>query len=721
MGLHGVADTLDAARAVLRISDLVSIKIRPVLWHTNDDFQSSGMFDPEYQATLASLIAAGYRRTGIELLNGRTAWFLKDVRSPLRAVFVLHETGGEFVVEQRNASRAEERFQELVDTVVKVVSDQDRLDAFSDAPNVRVNGTDAINIELRTPRTSSLLRSITLPADLEKGPFIAIADLKHVPSLSAFETFSDAPGVIIRAAHISGVAGGSEIHPPDPPRHPYALIRCPKRVVAGVPFDLVVGLAGEKQANVTGDHLSRPPGSEGPYTLTVQIAADRFDVLPGETSLKLTMEVTADRPNPVRALKLVPRAGGADEEERMITVFYSVRGQPMGFGACTVTVAPHGEATEPEDVEVSVSAYEAQNTFDLTIQIVRLDGAGRIAWSFISPHIDTPSVPEETTLEDPKEFARLLIDDIATKKQPQLWYSLIGQARIIASAMAPGFKDVWSRFVAKVQAKGIAVPRVLILSDEPYVPWELAEVEPRIDQSAGPFLGAQTYVGRWMLRGLAVLPPAELHVGPMRAIWGVYTGKDGWRRLQASEEEGEALENSPYNAKKIDATIDAITSYVASDPADSVLHFALHGIYDPNTTDDGLKLVDGNTLDSQTVTGFDFPKKPFVFLNACQVGAGSKVLGQYGGLAHAFLRAGARAVVAPLWSVDDRIAKDIALDFHRRIRAGAAPAQILRDARARFSKTGDDQATYLAYQFFGSPNLSYEADLGQPDAAQGAP
>ena len=52
------------------------------------------------------------------------------------------------------------------------------------------------------------------------------------------------------------------------------------------------------------------------------------------------------------------------------------------------------------------------------------------------------------------------------------------------------------------------------------------------------------------------------------------------------------------------------------------------------------------------------PRPMFVFLNACQVGAGQRVLGDYAGLATAFLSAGAAGVVAALWNVHDLAARE---------------------------------------------------------------
>jgi CHAT domain-containing protein len=118
-------------------------------------------------------------------------------------------------------------------------------------------------------------------------------------------------------------------------------------------------------------------------------------------------------------------------------------------------------------------------------------------------------------------------------------------------------------------------------------------------------------------------------------------------------------------------------------------------------------LTDGQTLDPFAVEGSDLGKAPFVFLNACQVGAGNKILGSYGGMAAAFLDAGAAGVVAPLWSVKDTIARDIAESFYRQTADGTVgPAAALREARKGFAAGPQAQsATYLAYQFFGHPAL----------------
>ena len=64
------------------------------------------------------------------------------------------------------------------------------------------------------------------------------------------------------------------------------------------------------------------------------------------------------------------------------------------------------------------------------------------------------------------------------------------------------------------------------------------------------------------------------------------------------------------------------------------------------------------------------------------------------------------AGVAPLWSIDDAIARQIAVRFYERALRGEAPAEILRTERAAFRDAPETiSSTYLAYQFFGHPGL----------------
>ena len=139
----------------------------------------------------------------------------------------------------------------------------------------------------------------------------------------------------------------------------------------------------------------------------------------------------------------------------------------------------------------------------------------------------------------------------------------------------------------------------------------------------------------------------------------------------------------------------------------------MHGIYDPTSTLNGLVLTDGLALTPEQVRAQHLKQAPFVFLNACQVGNGDRVLGDYAGMAEAFLYAGAAGVVAPLWSIDDTVAREIALRFYESAFSGESPAEILRRERSAFTDSPDTlSATYLAYLFYGHPSMKLSRSGG---------
>lgn len=129
-----------------------------------------------------------------------------------------------------------------------------------------------------------------------------------------------------------------------------------------------------------------------------------------------------------------------------------------------------------------------------------------------------------------------------------------------------------------------------------------------------------------------------------------------------------------------------------SDTTATVLHFACHGLLDeafplesalaltiPEQPTAGAgngllqawEIFEGVRLDADLVT-----------LSACQTALGAELGGEgLVGLTRAFQYAGARTVVATLWSVSDRITAELMAAFYRRLRGGEDVAGALRGAQ----------------------------------------
>lgn len=508
--------------------------------------------------------------------------------------------------------------------------------------------------------------------------------------------------------------------PADPPRTAYARLDAPEVVVAEKEVQVAIGLGEKPTPGVIGGPMTRPETSVGPYTLTVQLVAEGFRLREGET-WRRELPVTAEAPWPEALFHLTPEPQEQEDRARSLQAFYEVAGQTMGMAFRPMVVKRSAEeemAGSPELIwrpGVDLAIPTDMSAPDLEVRILLdPDHDGRLLWTFASRHgLDLPDEAVRTDIgNDPKGFARQLVDSVSAREgKPRIDRFLAGIGDSIA-AKIPGV--FWSLF-RKVAARAGGPPDVLILSAEPYVPWELAKVDdPLIDPESPPFLAAQANVGRWVLPRQDTSagsrqrprqpPPREVGVSAMVVVTGVYD-RPGWSRLKEAEAEAEELRER-FKATPVNAAAAPVFECLDGTPPADLLHFAVHGTYDPGGLQDGLMLVDGETLNPFEVQGTPLDRAPFVFLNACQVGAGNKVLGDYSGMAAAFLVAGASGVVAPLWSVKDTIARQIALSFYQKTAEGMSPAAALREARRSFlAENGAPSATWLAYQFFGHPSL----------------
>ena len=564
----------------------------------------------------------------------------------------------------------------------------------------------------------------------EIGDAVAGA-LAHARAGGAAPAGTGAAGTV--AAGASGTAaagsGAAAASPPsaasiddrDPPRSAYARLSCPDAVVAEIPFGVVVGLAEQLDRRVFGDTLLRPESSHGPYTMTIQLIADGMRLARSDATWRVDLPVTADEPYPAVTIDLVPDAQDEPVRASSIRAMYSIDGNPIGLAIRSVAIVRTKEliAAAPTPAPapgVDLALPSGQVAPDLTVRIERAGpgSGGRLLFQMLAadPSIDTPdaALPVDIGEEPAADLQQISGEMQAVEGRPTQFAAMRGIALTIADRMPLEFWNVL-RAVAALHPE--RAPTILFLSAEPYVPWELALVDPPLDATLPPFLSAQATVGRWVLgqRRPPLPPPMTLTVKGLAAVSGIYE-LPGWQRLLSAEAEAADLVND-HRAAPIDADTAAVLDLLRGKPAADVIHFAVHGTSDAAPDQDGLVLVDGTTLDPLVVLGTPLHGRPFVFLNACQVAQGDQLLGDQAGLAAAFLSAGASAVIAPLWSIDDELARQIAARFYQRALHGDPPAEIMRTERAAFL---DDPATvsstYMAYQYFGHPGLRLEVPDG---------
>ena len=499
----------------------------------------------------------------------------------------------------------------------------------------------------------------------------------------------------------------------DPPRSAHARLEAPDAVVAGQAFELVVGLAEQADRAVISEPLVRPATSIGAYTITIQVIADGFSLAQATDSWRVNLPVTADRPYPAAIIHLVPHGQAEPVRPASIRAMFSIDGHPIGLAIRPVAVvreaallseAPAPPAEPGWDMSLPSGAIAP----DLTVRIERAESqsSGRLLVQLLTadPTIPVPDAPLVVDIgRDPaQDLQRVIAQMNAVEGRPTQYVSLRGIGLTIADQLPTVFWDVLREVAGRLDRP----PMVLFLSAEPYVPWELAIVDPPLDPAAPPFLSAQANVGRWVLgqRRPKLPPPTSVPIDSLAVVSGVYT-LPGWEQLVEAEAEAADLA-AAYGAASVNATTTDVLNLLRGNPSADLIHFAVHGNYDGEGLEDGLILVDGTALDPLAIRGVPIEGAPFVFLNACQVGRGNEVLGDHAGMAEAFLFAGASGVIAPLWSIDDRVAREIAIRFYERALAGESPADILRTERSAFRDSPEvTSSTYLAYQYFGHPAL----------------
>lgn len=94
-----------------------------------------------------------------------------------------------------------------------------------------------------------------------------------------------------------------------------------------------------------------------------------------------------------------------------------------------------------------------------------------------------------------------------------------------------------------------------------------------------------------------------------------------------------------------------------------------------------------------------------VTLSACQTALGKEMGGEgLVGLARAFQFAGARSVLASLWSVSDRSTTELMKRFYSRLEAGESKDAALREAQRALLREGGPKSSpfhWAAFQLIG--------------------
>lgn len=258
-----------------------------------------------------------------------------------------------------------------------------------------------------------------------------------------------------------------------------------------------------------------------------------------------------------------------------------------------------------------------------------------------------------------------------------------------------------------LQRKLWALPRsirtVQIVSDEAWIPWELLKLQDPDSHSAGPFFAEAFALSRWLrddqdTRGAEVL-------GLHRIALVVPKGS----QLASADDEGQLAQVFRSREREVD---EIPARYLDVTEALGLgryggWHFAGHGLTWGESPDQWSVKLDQGKLTATDLAGEARRlgrSRPLVFLNACDSARGADSLTGRGGLACAFVEAGAGAFLGSYWALPDDRAHFFAVAFYERFLKAELPiGEAVRQARMRLREEFPGDPTWLAYTVFAHP------------------
>lgn len=475
------------------------------------------------------------------------------------------------------------------------------------------------------------------------------------------------------------------------------------RVDQGDKLQITVGFRPDEDLTLTGGGLFEADDVKAEERAELRFTTKGLDLAETKIEIPLLSDAT-------KTLEATVRADAVEVECK---VEYRIRGVRAGTAIRRVPVGDAEEEEQPEHNPCRLSLQQSPEPIDLTVTIT-CGKDGLLQWRFEAPALKVlTEVPLETTIEDPQDFAASFLDELKLLDYRDFLARAVldTKSQRIREVMPDEFFTLLKK-VGKLASAAGRLPTLLILTDEVYIPWELAQLKGKelLDANAPPFLGAQTIMGRWVESDHIQLPPAcTCAIQKFLVFASQYGLKSKQPELKQAVEERAALvaTYAGWLAEGLEARKAEFEKVMkAPKTPGTAVHFAVHGLSDPDANRQQLVLEDLKVPASALGAGHtcgDAPRFSFVFMNACQVGVAGKELGMLAGFPGQLVEAGCFGVVAPLWNVIDTDARATAEAFYKAVfDEGKSVAEALRERRATYT---DGSTTPVAYIYYGHPGL----------------
>jgi len=241
-----------------------------------------------------------------------------------------------------------------------------------------------------------------------------------------------------------------------------------------------------------------------------------------------------------------------------------------------------------------------------------------------------------------------------------------------------------------------------IVSDEPWIPWEMVKPVDEEESEADDFLAQGWQVSRWLAgpgqTDRLQIDSARL-VAPDTDLSQVKRERDFFDTLGARQiTTGEPLRRL------------AQILQIAKEGVE-LLHFSTHGRLNSQRIESSVIVLEDNAelrpddLVGEAIFGLR-KRRPLVFLNTCHGARMSLSLAGLGGWANQMInQVKAGIFVGAQWEVNDALAADFALRFYSELQAGKTLGVAFHTAREEIRQKAPTNSTWLAYTLYGDPNM----------------
>lgn len=493
----------------------------------------------------------------------------------------------------------------------------------------------------------------------------------------------------------------------------YTDIACPRRVWVGAErLAVVVRLT---VAPPTRSAVLQPLSVRVDAPVQIRLTAPAFDLL---NAADQATPVLPDADSPPVVFDLKPRVVGPTS----LVFDFRQAGNPVGTAVAPIEITSYEVVDAAESrggAALQLPAGIDPPDLILTIQYDATGGAPRLLMT-----LEETATARVTTFapvslrSDPEEATAALYDDLTTLAEQAADHAddAAFLAELNDAVQQIGFK-LWRQLIPAglkdlylAQQAAWADKTLLVVSDEPHIPWELVwPYSPATGRADEAPWAVTLRLLRWLRRDAVSTgyagPPAVI---PLRRLACVAPDRTGLAHLADERDflrdllRALALEDvSPAAAQRR-----AVLALLRRGGYDW-LHVIAHGAPPGDDAPAGaIELEDALLLPDDLIgpqaESYIHQVRPGFVLNICHGGRQRWGLTQLDGWANVLIGAGAGLVAAPRWSVTDRQALAFAQSFYRHLLGNAPVAHAVYEARRAAFAAGDP--TWLAYSVYAHPS-----------------